>query len=97
MHEHDGRLGFNGDSAKESLGFIGIQWDSDGVHTSPCRNTVSCKYNIFLTLPIATLTLQLSGAHYRDPSPPGKPTPYLILEKCSSTRSAHVGVAILTL
>ena len=86
-------MGFSGDSAKESMGFIGIQWDSEAVHAFPCNNTVSCEYNFSLPLPIENPTLLLSVAHERHPSPPGKPTPYIILERCKrGTRIDQVGV-----
>ena len=45
-------MGFSGDSAKESMGFMGIQWDSMAAHAFPCNNTVSCGYNFSLPLPI---------------------------------------------
>ena len=75
-------MGFSGDSAKESMGFMGIQWDSEAAHAFPCNSTVSCKYNFRLPLPIENLTLLFSVAHERHPCPPGKPTPYIILERC---------------
>ena len=87
-------MGFSGDSAKEPIGFIGIQWDSEAVHAFPCNNTVSCKYIFALPLQIENLTLLLSVAHEGNPCPPGKPTPYIILERCRSTRIDQVGVSL---
>ena len=75
-------MGFSGDSAKESMGFMGIQWDSDAVHASPRINTVPCIYNFHLPLPIENLTFPFDVAHERHPCPPGKPTPYIILKRC---------------